>query len=139
MEDADSVRLRQGLEPRGHVYAVAKHIAVFLDNVAKMDANADLDLFGSIFRGVVGLELPLDVLGALHGMHDGGEVDEKGVTNRFDDLAVMCSDGLVDHVIMYVQQAQHACFIRAHLTAETDDIGEHDGRQLARLGGCWRL
>ena len=34
---------------------------------------------------------------------------------------------------MDVEQPQHAGFIRPHLAAEADDIGEHDRRQLAGL------
>ena len=34
---------------------------------------------------------------------------------------------------MDVQQPQHAGFIRTHLPAKADDVGEHDRRQLAGL------
>src|SRR5581483_7453900 len=93
--DTDGVRLRQGLEPRGHVYAVAKHITVSLDNVAKVNANTNMNLFSGVLLGIVSLKLVLDELGALHGMHDGGEVNKEGVADGFDDVAVVRSGRLM--------------------------------------------
>ncbi len=48
----------------------------------------------------------LNLLGALHGVNHGGEIDQKGVANGFDDVAVMCSRGLLQELIMDLQQAQ---------------------------------
>jgi hypothetical protein len=56
----------------------------------------------------------------------GGKVHQEGITNRFDDCAVMVSDRLVDYLIVNIQQPQHAGFVAAHLTAEADDVGKHD-------------
>src|SRR5690349_4672709 len=62
-------------------------------------------------------------------MDDGGEVDEEGVTDGFDDMAVMCAHGLVEEVVMDVQQSHGARFVRAHLAAEADDVSEHNRGQ----------
>ena len=78
-------------------------------------------------------ELGLNLLGALHGMDDGGKVHQEGITDGFDDVAVMLSHGLLDDLVMDVQQPQHAGFIRAHLAAKADDVGEHDRGELAGL------
>jgi len=48
---------------------------------------------------------------------------------------MMLSYGLLDDLVMDVQQPQHAGFSGAHLAAKADDVGEHDGRQLTSLGG----
>ena len=40
--DADSARLGQAFEPRGDIHPVAKDVAVLDDDVAKMDADAEL-------------------------------------------------------------------------------------------------
>jgi len=42
-------------------------------------------------------------------------------------------DGLLDELIMDLQQPQHARFIRTHLPAEADNVGKHDRGQLAGL------
>ena len=67
-------------------------------------------------------------------MDDRREVDQEGITNGFDDMAVMFSHCLLDNLVMHFQQPQHAGFVRAHLAAEADDVGEHDRRQPAGLG-----
>ena len=55
----------------------------------EMDADADVNLLGFLLLGVVRPELGLNLLGALHGMDDGGKVHQEGITNGFDDMAVM--------------------------------------------------
>ena len=71
----------------------------------------------------------LNLLGALHGVDDGGKVDQEGIADSLDDRAVMRSYGLLNNLIMDVQQPQHAGFIGSHLAAKADDVGEHDRRQ----------
>ncbi len=50
----------------------------------------------------------------------------------------MLRHGLLNDLVMYGQHAQHAGFIRSHLTAKAHHVGEHDGGELAGLG-CRRL
>ena len=100
----------------------------------RVNADADVNLLGCLFLGVVSAELGLNLLGALHGMDDGGKVHQEGIADGFDDRAVMRSHRLLDELIMDVQQPQRAGFIAAHLAAKADDVGEHDRRQLARFG-----
>jgi hypothetical protein len=80
-------------------------------------------------------ELGLNLLGTLDRIYNRGEIDQERIPNGFDDVAVMGPHGLLDELIMDVQQAQHADFIAAHLTAEAHDVGEHDRGQASRLGG----
>ena len=104
VRDADRVRLSQGLQPRGDVHPIAKHIAILLHDVAQMNADADMDLFGSFFSDVVSLELALNLLRALHGVDDRGKVYQEGITNSLDDRAVMFGHSLLDDLIMGFQQ-----------------------------------
>ena len=83
-------------------------------------------------------ELVLNLLGALHGMYHRREIDQERITDGFDDVTVMSSDGLMNELVMNLEQPQHAGFVRAHLTAEADHVGEHDGGELASLG-CGHL
>jgi hypothetical protein len=41
---------------------------------------------------------------------------------------------LLDNLIMYVEQSQHARFIRPHLATEAHDVSEHDRGKLAGFG-----
>ena len=100
----------------------------------------------------MGAELGLNLLGALHGVNDGGKIYQEGITDGFDDRAVMRSHRLLNELIMDVQQPQRAGFVGAHLAAKADDVGEHDRRQpsifrMRRAAGvilhryglfCWR-
>jgi hypothetical protein len=98
-----------------------------------VNADADMNLLGIVFLGVMGFELRLNTLGALHGVDDGGEVYQEGIPDGLDDNTVMLSDSLPDSLIMHVQQPQCASFVAPHLTAEADDISEHDRGQSADL------
>jgi len=57
-----------------------------------------------------------------------------GITDGFDNRAMMSVHCLLDDPIMHVQQPQHPPFVRAHLPAKADDVGEHDRGQTASLG-----
>ena len=46
----------------------------------------------------------------------------------------MLGDCLVDDLIMEAQQVEGMGFVRAHLAAKADDVGEHDRGQTAGLG-----
>ena len=111
LRDADGVRLGQCLEPRGDVHPIAKHIAILLDDVAQVDANADVNLFRALFLGVVGAELGLNLLGALHGVHDGRKVHQEGIADGFDDRAVMRGHRLLNDLVMDGQQPQRTGFV----------------------------
>src|SRR5205823_3701981 len=58
---------------------------------------------------------------------------QKGVTDRFDNRAMMRDHGLLDNLVVDVEQVQHTGFISAHLPAEAYDVGEHDRGELANL------
>ena len=94
-----------------------------------MNADTDVNLFGLLLLGVVRSQLGVNRLRALHGMNDGGKLDEKGVTNGFNDMAMIHTHSLLDEPIMDVQQPHRARFVGAHLAAEANDVGEHDRRQ----------
>src|SRR5215475_10464488 len=99
-----------------------------------MDTDADMNLVSFFLLGVVSAELGLDLLRALYSMNDRGEVHQKGIPDRFDDRTMMGSHGLLNDLIVDIEQAQHAGFVSAHLAAEAHHVSEHDRGQLARLG-----
>jgi len=93
-----------------------------------MNADAHVHLFIFLFLSVIGFELSLDLLGALDHVDHGREIDQEGITDSFNDRAVMFSDGVLNELVMNLQQAQHAGFVGPHLAAEAHHVGEHDGR-----------
>ena len=71
-------------------------------------------------------ELRLNTLGALHGVHHGGEIDQKGIPDGLDDRTMMFRYRVANNLVMEVQQAQRPGFVRAHLTAKAHDVRKHD-------------
>ena len=94
----------------------------------RVDTDADVNLFVRFFLCVVGAQLILNLLGALHSMNDRGKVYQEGITDSFDDRAVILGHSLLDDLIMRLQQSQRTGFISTHLTAKADDVGKHNRR-----------
>jgi hypothetical protein len=133
LRDANRVGLCQRLQAGRDVDAVTLYIALVLYDIAQMDADPDMNLLRGFVLGVIGTELGLNTLGALHGVDHGRELDQEAIPCGLDGVAMMRAHRLVDDPVMRFQQAQHAGFIRAHLAAKADDIREHDGGQAAAL------
>jgi hypothetical protein len=133
VRDANGIGFCEPLQPRGNVHPVAKYVTVTLDNVPRVDTNADMNLLGCSFLGVVSTKLGVNLLGALYGVDDGGEVYQKGISDRLDDHAVMSSDSLLNELVMDLQQLQGAGFVAAHLAAKADDVCKHDRGQPPNL------
>jgi hypothetical protein len=121
----------EALEPGGDIHPIAKHIPIPLDDVLRVNANPYMNLFGLLFLSVVGTELCLHLLGTLDGMDDRREIHQEGITDGFDDVAVMGTHRVLNNPIVNFQQAQHPPFIGTHLPTEADDVGEHDRRKFA--------
>ncbi len=97
--DANAAGLGQSLQPRGDVDAVAEDILAVDDDVAEIDADAQVD---AAIRRQVGVALghaALNLDGAAHGIDDAGEFDEQPVARRLDDAALMLGDLRVDEVL----------------------------------------
>ena len=133
VREANGVGLGQFLQALGDVHPVAEDIPLFLHDVPEMDADADMNLFDRFVLGIVGTQLRLNILGTLHGVHDGRKVYEKGIPDRLDDRAVMLSDRFADKLVMRVQQPQRAGLVAPHLAAKADDVRKHDRRQSPSL------
>jgi hypothetical protein len=74
----------------------------------------------------MGFELRVNLLRALDRIDYRGEIDQEAVTDGFNDCAVKFGDGMLNELVVDLQQAQHAGFVRAHLAAKANDVGEHD-------------
>src|SRR5271163_376125 len=87
---ADAARLANTLKQRGDVDAVAHEVAVaLLDNIAQMDADAELY---AAFRRHAGIALDHAVLHldrTAHRVDDAAELDETAVAGALDDAAMM--------------------------------------------------
>ena len=79
----DRAGLRDALQPRGDIDAVAHQIAVrLLDHVAEMDADAKFDALVGRDLGVALDHRPLDFDGAIHCVDHAAEFNDTAVTGR---------------------------------------------------------
>lgn len=98
-----------------------------------MDTDAHVDLLGFVFVGVVDAELLLNLLRTLHGVDHGRKIHQERIPNRFDDVPMMHAHGLLNELVVDIEQAQHAGFVAAHLAAKADNVREHDRRESSLL------
>jgi hypothetical protein len=90
--DADAAGLGNAFQPRGDVDAIAVDVAVFDDDVAKVDTDPEGDPL-PLWRPGIALDHP-----ALHGERAGDgfdhtrELDQKAVAGGLDDLPAMLMD-----------------------------------------------
>ena len=90
--DADAAGLREPFEARGDVDAVAIDVVRRHDDVAEIDADAELDAAVSRQPGVAGANDPLHVQGAPHRIDDTAELDKSPVAGVLDDAAAVLAD-----------------------------------------------
>ena len=90
--DADPARLGQAFQPRRDIDAVAIDVVALDDDVAEIDADAELDARCPPARRVALGHLALHVDRAAHRVDDAGELDQQAVASGFDDAAAMLLD-----------------------------------------------
>jgi hypothetical protein len=129
--EADAARGCNLLEPRGNVDAVAEHIALFDDDVANVDADAELD--ATLARkGGVALCHPV-----LHGNRAGDCFDDRrkrkqeAVTDGLDDLPIVRGNERINQLrAVRFQRQQRAFLVRAHEARIAHHVGGNDGSEV---------
>ena len=90
--DADPARLGERFQPRRDIDAVAVDVAVLDDDVARIDADAELDALVLRGRGVARRHALLHRDRAGDGFDDARELDEDAVAGGLDDAALVLGD-----------------------------------------------
>ncbi len=126
---ADGAGRRDALQTRGDVDAVAHQVAVaFLDYVAQMDADAELDAAILRHAGIALDHAVLHLDGAAHGIDHTAELDQRPIPGALDHAPVVHGDGRIDQVAAQCPQPrQGAIFVRASEPAVPDHVGGQDG------------
>ena len=116
------------LQARGDVDAVAHQVAVaFLDHIAQMDADPELDAAVLRHAGIALDHAVLHLDGAAHGIDHAAELDERSVAGAFDDAPVVHRDGRIDQVAAQCPHPrQGAVLVARSQPAEADDVGRQD-------------
>jgi hypothetical protein len=122
-------------EARGDIDAIAHQIAVrLLDDVAKVNADAELDAALGRQAGVAFDHAVLYFDGATHGVDHAAEFDEAAVAGALDDAAVMQGDGRIDQVAAQrPKPRQNAILVRSREPAIADDIRDQNRRNFPGL------
>jgi hypothetical protein len=132
LRQTDRARLANALKPCGDVDPVSHEIVVaFLDHVAQMNADAELN---PALRRQARVALDHAVLhldGAAHGVDDAAKLDEASIPSPLDDAAVMGGDGGIDQIAAQAPKPrQRAILIRPREPAVADDIRDQDRSDL---------
>jgi hypothetical protein len=124
--------LRDAFETCCNVDAVSEDVSFFDNDVADVDADADIDplLAG---RAFIALHHPL--LGqdrATGGVDGTAELNQHSVAGAFDDAATMFRDRwLPEFTAAGIQARERSLLVGSHHPAITDNIGREDGGKTA--------
>jgi hypothetical protein len=122
--DADAAARGELLQPRGDVDPVAVDVALVEDDVAEIDADAELD--APLFRhvGIAPAHAVLDLDGAPDRVGDALELDQHAVAGGLDDPAVVLGDGRIDQLDAVGTQARkRALLVGLHQPAVAHHVG----------------
>ena len=126
----DAARLAKCLEPSRNVDPIAKDIATFYDDVASIDANAELDPHLGWHVGVSGDHATLYRNGASHRMNHACKFHQHSVTGASDDPpAVLFDLGIEQRGQMFVQPGVRTLLISTHKPTVARHIGHENSTQ----------
>ncbi len=130
--DADPPWLGHGLEPRGHVHAVAENIAVFDDDVAEIDADAKEQRPRRRHVAIAPGHALLKINGAAQRFRDALELNEHAVARGLDNAAPALDDGRVDDLKPHgLQASERSGLVDLHKAAVADYVGGKNCREPA--------
>src|SRR6516225_7807112 len=120
----------QPFEPGSNIDAVAVNVIFLDDNIARIDADAQLQL-GVAGGIIVGGQTALDIDGAIHRVDGAVELNEKSVALAADESTLVQRYSWFDHGFDAIGKPDVcALLVDAHQTAIADDIGEKDRGKL---------
>ena len=133
--DVDATRLGQLLQARRDIDALAVTVIALDDDVAEVDADADIDA-AIVGESLIALcHLPLHYDRALQGVDDTGELRQQPVAHQFEDVAVVLLDFRLEQLLAVCPQTfERTRFFLLHEPAVADHVGGKNGRKLAFHG-----
>ena len=125
--NADAARLGQRFQPRRNVNAVAGDVRAIDDDVAEVDADAELEALVSRLRLVRHRHGPLHVDRAPQRRVCAAEFEEHPIARGLDDMTAVLGNLGIDQVRADLAQAgERARIVAFHVTAEPDDVGNEN-------------
>ena len=126
--NGDSSRFRQPLQSICNVHHITVNIVTLNENVAEVDANAEIK--PPFWRDeFVDLRfLLLDFYGAAKGVDHTAELDQYPIAHRFDQPTMVRSDPWLEYFLQVCLEVRpRAFFVDTAQTAIADDICNQDG------------
>src|SRR6266576_7122134 len=115
---ANAAALSDAFKPGCHIDAVAKYIALILDDVADIDAEAEFDALVRWHGGISLDHGALDFHPTSHGVHRACELDQHPVASGFDDTAAVFSDARIDQLAaVRLERGESSHLIKPHQAA----------------------
>src|ERR1700722_8375197 len=135
LRQADRSGLRDSLEARGDIDAVAHQVSIALfDHVAEMNADPELNAALGRQAGVALQESMLQLDRAAYGVDHAAKFDDEAVARALDHTSSMDGDRRLDQVAPQRAQArQDSILVGARQSRVADDIRHENRRQFARL------
>ena len=134
--DADAARLGQASSRAAMFTPSPKMSSPVDDDVAEIDADAELDALVGRHAGVALRHAALDLDRATHRVDDAGELHQQAVAGGLDDAAAMFGDLRIDQRgEMRLERRERAVLVGAHEPAVAGHVGGQDGRKLRSVRG----
>ena len=125
--DGDATGLRDALDTRRDIHAVAHQVVALDHDVADMNADAQrqaASVVGFLYR-----------LGAAHRLNSAGELDQEAVTHGLEQPSSVLGDlGLDDLGAQCFELRQRSGLVAAHELRVADHIGYQDRGKAALFG-----
>ena len=132
---ADPSRLCQTFEPSRDIHAIAEDVPVLNNDVALMDADAELDPIVGRNRLIAVGHTGLHLGRAAQRVHDTAELDQKPVACRLDEPAVTRGNGRIDQLRPdSPKPCENGVFILPHEAGIPSHVGGEDRGEAAGRG-----
>jgi hypothetical protein len=130
--DANATWLRQSLQTRRHIHAVAENVTSIDDDVADIDAHAELDAILIWHLRIALGHSALDIKSAAHCVHYAAKLSQHPVPGILYDPATVFGDfGIDKSAQMGLQLDVRALFVHAGQPAVASHIGGQYGSESA--------
>ena len=124
-------RLCKSLQAGRDVYPIPKKIVALNDDVADVDADAEMHLLNGRSIRILLAYGVLNFDCAFHGIHGTGEIGKHAIASRVEDPTAMRGDQVIDDDPVCCEVAKSADLISPHQEAVRLDIGCEDRRELS--------
>ena len=132
IRDANAAGLRQSLQTRRHIHAVAENVTSIDDDVADIDAHAELDALLIWHPGIALGHPALDIKSAAHCVHYAAKLSQHPVSGVLDDPATVFGNlGIDKSAQMGLKLDVRALFVHTGQPAVASHIGGQYGSKPA--------